>query len=156
MNMNEKKSAFIVKIAEKGSVAQETEIAAMVNWCMASSHQEAIEIIEAHPGEDFAGIADSVLHGVPFQEALDETDFTRVKEASATDILGWLDNIHTAWVLANISPKRLVQKLCKNQLSQYRSMANISWNEILKDYLFIEQYVIKNRTVCYQEWQSCN
>lgn len=31
MNMNEKKSAFIAKIAEKGSAAQETEIAAMVN-----------------------------------------------------------------------------------------------------------------------------
>lgn len=110
MNMNEKKSAFIAKIAEKDSAAQETEIAAMVNWGKASSRQEALEMIKAHPGEDFADIAGSVLHGIPFQEALDETDFTRVKEASATEILGWLDNIHTAWVFANISPNRLVFK----------------------------------------------
>ena len=79
MNMNEKKSAFIAKIAEKDSAAQETEIAAMVNWGKASSRQEALEMIKAHPGEDFADIAGSVLHGIPFQEALDETDFTRVK-----------------------------------------------------------------------------
>lgn len=164
MNMNEKKSAFIAKIAEKGSAAQETEIAAMVNWCMASSRQEAIEMIKAHPGEDLAGIADSVLHGIPFQEVLEETDFTRVKEASATEILGWLDNIHTAWVLANISPKRLAQKLCKDQLGQYRSMANISWNEILKYFLFIEQYVVKSGNpvtkddllVAFWSWRKAN
>mgnify|MGYP006983620290 FL=1 len=164
MNMNEKKDAFIAKIAEKGSAAQETEIAAMVNLGNASSRQEALEMIKAHPGEDFADIAGSVLHGIPFQDALDETDFTRVKEASATDILGWLDNIHTAWVLANISPKRLVQELCKDQLSQYRSMANISWNEILKYYLFIEQYVIKSGNpvtkndllVAFWSWRKAN
>ena len=50
MNMNEKKSAFIAKIAEKGSAAQETEIAAMVNWGKTSSRQEALEMIKAHPG----------------------------------------------------------------------------------------------------------
>ena len=67
MNMNEKKSAFIAKIAEKGSAAQETEIAAMVNWGKASSRQEALEMIKAHPGEDFADIAGSVLHGIHFK-----------------------------------------------------------------------------------------
>lgn len=164
MNMNEKKSAFIAKIAEKDSAAQETEIAAMVNWGKASSRQEALEMIKAHPGEDFADIAGSVLHGIPFQEALDETDFTRVKEASATEILGWLDNIHTAWVFANISPNRLVQKLCKDQLDQYRSTVNISWNEILNDYLFIEQYVVNSGNpvtkddllVAFWSWRKAN
>ena len=144
MTYENRKQNFIKKIGKNGSAARETAISAMINWYMASSPEDAIAQIEAHPGEDLAGIAGSVLHGIPFQEALEETDFTKVKEASATEIIGWLDNIHTAWVFENTSPKRLAQKLCKEQLFQYLSTANIPWNEVVKDYLFVAQYVAKS------------
>lgn len=144
MNYEDSKKNFIEMISRNGSVAQETEVSAMINWYMASSRDEAIAQIKAHPGEDLADIAGSVLHGISFQEALEETNFIKVKEASATEIIGWLDNIHTAWVFENISPKRLVQKLCKEQLFQYLSTANIPWNEVVKDYLFVAQYVAKS------------
>lgn len=144
MTYENSKKNFIEMINKNGSVAQETAISAMINWYMASSPEDAIAQIEAHPGEDLAGISGSVLHGIPFQEALEETDFTKVKEASATKIIGWLDNIHTAWAFENISPKRLAQKLCKEQLFQYLATANIPWNEVVKDYLFVAQYVAKS------------
>ena len=144
MNYEDSKKNYIEMIGKNGSVAQETEVSAMINWYMASSRDDAIAQIKAHPGEDLADIAGSVLHGIPFQEALEETNFIKVKEASATEIIGWLDNIHTAWVFENISPKRLAQKLCKEQLFQYLSTANIPWNEVVKDYLFVAQYVAKS------------
>lgn len=144
MNYEDSKKNFIEMIGKNGSVAQETEAQAMINWYMASSRDDAIAQIEAHPGKDLADIAGSVLHGIPFQEALEETNFSKVKEAPATEIIGWLDNIHTAWVFENISPKRLAQKLCKEQLFQYLSTANIPWNEVVKDYLFVAQYVAKS------------
>ena len=144
MNYEDSKKNFIEMISRNGSVAQETEVSAMINWYMASSRDDAIAQIKAHPGEDLADIAGSFLHGIPFQEALEETNFIKVKEASATEIIGWLDNIHTAWVFENISPKRLAQKLCKEQLFQYLSTANIPWNEVVKDYLFVAQYVAKS------------
>lgn len=144
MTYENSKKNFIEMINKNGSVAQETAISAMINWYMASSPEEAIAQIEAHPGEDLAGISGSVMHGIPFQEALEETDFTKVKKASATEIIGWLDNIHTAWTFENIRPNRLAQKLCKEQLFQYLSTANIPWNEVVKDYLFVAQYVAKS------------
>lgn len=144
MTYENSKKNFIVMINKNGSVAQETAISAMINWYMASSPEDAIAQIEAHPGEDLAGISGSVLHGIPFQEALEETDFTQVKKASANEIIGWLNNIHTAWAFENISPKRLAQKLCKEQLFQYLSTANIPWNEVVKDYLFVARYVAKS------------
>lgn len=144
MNYEDSKKNYIEMIGKNGSVAQETEAQAMINWYMASSRDDAIAQIEAHPGKDLAGIAGSVLHGIPFQEALEEKSFRRVKEASATEIIGWLDNIHTAWVFENISPKRLAQKLCKEQLFQYLATANIPWSEVVKDYLFVAQYVAKS------------
>lgn len=144
MTYENSKKNFIEMIGKNGSAARETEIAAMTKWCRASSRAEAIAMIEAHPGEDLASISGSVLHGIPFQEALEETDFTKVKEASATEIIAWLDNIHTAWAFENISPNRLAQKLCKEQLFQYLSTANIPWNEVVKDYLFVAQYVAKS------------
>lgn len=144
MTYENSKKNFIEMINKNGSVAQETAISAMINWYMASSPEDAIAQIEAHPGEDLAGISGSVLHGIPFREALEETDFTKVKEASATEIIGWLDNIHTAWTFENIRPNRLAQKLCKEQLFQYLSTANIPWNEVVKDYLFVAQYVAKS------------
>lgn len=144
MTYENSKKNFIEMINKNGSVAQETAISAMINWYMASSPEDAIAQIEAHPGEDLADIAGSVLNGIPFQEALEETDFTKVKKASATAIIGWLDNIHTAWTFENIRPNRLAQKLCKEQLFQYLSTANIPWNEVVKDYLFVAQYVAKS------------
>lgn len=144
MTYENSKKNFIEMINKNGSVAQKTAISAMINWYMASSPEDAIAQIEAHPGEDLAGISGSVLHGIPFQEALEETDFTKVKEASATEIIGWLDNIHTAWTFENIRPNRLAQKLCKEQLFQYLATANIPWNEVVKDYLFVAQYVAKS------------
>lgn len=144
MTYENSKKNFIEMINKNGSVAQETAISAMINWYMASSPEDAIAQIEAHPGEDLAGISGSVLHGIPFQEALEETDFTQVKKASAAEIIGWLNNIHTAWAFENISPKRLAQKLCKEQLFQYLSTANIPWNEVVKDYLFVARYVAKS------------
>lgn len=144
MTYENRKQKFIKKIGETGSAAWETAISAMTEWCIASSRAEAIAMIEANPGEDLADIAGSVLHGIPFQEALEETDFTKVKEASATEIIAWLDNIHTAWTFENIRPNRLAQKLCKEQLFQYRSTANIPWNEVVKDYRFVAQYVAKS------------
>lgn len=144
MNYEDSKKNFIEMIGKNGSAARETEVSAMINWYMASSRDDAIAQIKAHPGEDLAGIAGSVLHGIPFQEALEETDFTKVKEASATEIIAWLDNIHTAWAFENIRPDRLAQKLCKEQLFQYLATANIPWNEVVKDYLFVAQYVAKS------------
>lgn len=144
MNYEDSKKNFIEMISRNGSAARETEVSAMINWYMASSRDDAIAQIEAHPGKDLAGIAGSVLHGIPFQEALEETDFTKVKEASATEIIAWLDNIHTAWAFENIRPDRLAQKLCKEQLFQYLATANIPWNEVVKDYLFVAQYVAKS------------
>lgn len=144
MNYEDSKKNFIEMISRNGSAARETEVSAMINWYMASSRDDAIAQIEAHPGKDLADIAGSVLHGIPFQEALEETDFTKVKEASATEIIGWLDNIHTAWAFENIRPDRLAQKLCKEQLFQYLATANIPWNEVVKDYLFVAQYVAKS------------
>lgn len=142
MNYEDSKKNFIEMISRNGSAARETEVSAMINWYMASSRDDAIAQIEAHPGKDLADIAGSVLHGIPFQEALEETDFTKVKEASATEIIAWLDNIHTAWAFENIRPDRLAQKLCKEQLFQYLATANIPWNEVVKDYLFVAQYVL--------------
>lgn len=144
MNYEDSKKNFIEMISRNGSAARETEVSAMINWYMASSRDDAIAQIEAHPGKDLADIAGSVLHGIPFQEALEETDFTKVKEASATEIIAWLDNIHTAWAFENIRPDRLAQKLCKEQLFQYLATANIPWNEVVKDYLFVAQYVAKS------------
>lgn len=144
MNYEDSKKNFIEMIGKNGSAARETEVSAMINWYMASSRDDAIAQIEAHPGKDLADIAGSVLHGIPFQEALEETDFTKVKEASATEIIAWLDNIHTAWAFENIRPDRLAQKLCKEQLFQYLATANIPWNEVVKDYLFVAQYVAKS------------
>lgn len=144
MNYEDSKKNFIEMIGKNGSVAQETEAQAMINWYMASSRDDAIAQIEAHPGKDLADIAGSVLHGIPFQEALEETNFIKVKEASATEIIAWLDNIHTAWAFENIRPDRLAQKLCKEQLFQYLATANIPWNEVVKDYLFVAQYVAKS------------
>ncbi len=144
MNYEDSKKKIIEKIGENGSAARETAISAMTEWCIASSRAEAIAMIEANPGEDLADIAGSVLRGIPFQEALEETDFTKVKEASASEIIAWLDNIHTEWAFENIRPNRLAQKLCKEQLFQYRSTANIPWNEVVKDYRFVAQYVAKS------------
>ena len=87
MNMNEKKSAFISKIAEKGSAAQETEIAAMVNWGKASSRQEALEMIKALGYRSTAAAGNHTASRCRFRRHLERAGSLEVRQQSVGLVL---------------------------------------------------------------------
>lgn len=55
---------FETMLAIDGSAAQETLANAMVVWWMARDKEDALKQIEAAPGEDLAGIKNSVIAGL--------------------------------------------------------------------------------------------
>lgn len=145
-----KKEMFEEMLAVENSAAQETLAAAMVEWWMATDQQDALQKIRANSGKDLAGIQSSVLAGLTAcAEILDcsleslvlETDLKLLKKLTAGDVILILDAIHKQWVEDNFNARRWAEKFFKNQLVQYRKTAKLSWDEVRKDYLFIESYL---------------
>jgi len=134
----------------KNSATRETLISAMVNWWMASDRDDALTQITAHPGEDLAGIENSVMAGlktlgflldVEVEDLVSEAKLDALKEATAMDIVISLDAIHIQWLDDNFSAKRWAEKYFKGQLFQYRKTSKLPWSTAALDLLFIQKFL---------------
>lgn len=141
---------FNEKIATKGSCAQETLADAMCNWWMASNRQDAYQQIQAAPGQDLAGIENSVTAGlrsladslgVELKELLLEKKLQVLASATPEMIIKALDAIHIQWIADNFSARRWAEKYFKHQLGQYRKTAKLDWPTVMLDLLFIQRYL---------------
>ena len=147
-------------LATSGSAAQETLIDALTNWWMAADREDAIRQIEAAPGEDLAGIENSVyaglsvlaeLPGIEMDDLINEKNLSGLADASPIDIVFALDAIHTQWIDDNFSAKRWAEKYFNGQLFQYRKTAKLPWRELLSDLLFIRRYLKRGGNTCSEE-----
>lgn len=143
-------TTFNAMLATSESAAQKTLVAAMLEWWMASDKEHAIRQIVAAPGEDLAGIGNSVISGlsaladalgIKAEELLSEQNLIALAVATPDMIVGALDAIHTQWVEDNFSARRWSEKMFKGQLPQYRKTSKISWEEVEKDLIFISEYL---------------
>lgn len=134
------------------SCAQETLAKAMVEWWMATDHEDAIQQINAAGGADLAGIQNSVISGlsalaealgVQADELIYEENLAVLERVTPEQIVNALNAIHVQWVRDNFTAKRWGEKFFKGQLSQYRKTAKIAWSEAVKDLLFISEYLKK-------------
>ena len=137
-------------LATRNSAAQKTLIRAMLEWWMASNQEDAISQIEQNPGQDLAGISNSVLAGlkalaaelwVEAEALLEERNIEVLKYATPAQIVMALHAIHTQWIEDNFSARRWAEKYFKSQLPQYRKTAKLEWQEVAKDLLFISEYL---------------
>lgn len=139
-------------LATANSAAQNTLINAMVEWWMAKDHEDAKEKINAAPGSDLAGITNSVVSGltalaeqlgIDSNELISEEKLHALEAATPEQIVIALDAIHRQWVSDNFTARRWAEKFFKGQLPQYRKTAKLAWDEVVKDLLFIADYLIK-------------
>ena len=135
---------------EKNAAAQATQIDAMTSWGFAHNNEAAKAKIAAEPEKDHAGIIPSVYAGLAeFAEItgtcldlyIEEIDLTPLAGLTAADIVQGLVAIHKQWVNDNFTPNRLIEKHVRGQLGQYRKTADISWDEVSKDLLFVKRYL---------------
>lgn len=147
-------------LATRNSAAQKTLIRAMLEWWMASNQEDAISQIEQNPGQDLAGISNSVLAGlkalaaelwVEAEALLEERNIEVLKYATPAQIVMALHAIHTQWVADNFSSRRWGEKYFKGQLPQYRKTAKLEWKEVAKDLLFISEYLKAGGNTCTEE-----
>jgi len=123
----------------------------MCEWWMAKDENDAKQQIAAAPGSDLAGIKNSVVAGltkaanllkVDPAQYISEENLTSLKNLTAAEIVDVLDAIHLQWIEDNFTAKRLAEKYFKGQLPQYRKTSRNVWTEVLKDLLFVYQYLI--------------
>lgn len=141
---------FETMLAIDGSAAQETLANAMVVWWMARDKEDALKQIEAAPGEDLAGIKNSVIAGlsslanslgVGIEQLIEEQQLNLLEKATPRNIVEALNAIHLQWIEDNFTARRWAEKFFKGQLGQYRKTAKLPWAEVEKDFLFIEVYL---------------
>ncbi len=139
-----------IRIEKTGTAAQRTLINAMCEWWMASNKDDALAQIAAAPGQDLAGITNSVVSGlvalaealrVPVEVLTTEENLSELRNATAEQIVFALDSIHQQWIEDNFSEKRWAQKYFKGQLGQYRKTSKIGFTEAIKDLLFIAEFL---------------
>lgn len=137
-------------LATKDSCAAQTLAKAMVNWWMASTEEEAYKQIEANPGEDLAGISNSVIAGltsiadqlgIPAEDLIEEKDLSVLGALTAEQVVLALDSIHVQWIDDNLTARRWAEKYFKRQLGQFRKTSKLPFEEVSKDLLFIQQYL---------------
>ena len=125
----------------------ETQVDAMVTWCMVNDRAEAYEQINANPDEDLAYIGGSVNAGLAslaksldgnFEDFLNE-DLDKMKGVSSRDVLKALDDVHTEWREENFY--RWLEKIVLGAQYQFKSTRELPFEEVIKDYLFIRRYV---------------
>lgn len=143
---------FEINLETKGTAAQNTLVAAMLEWWMASDKNDALRQIAEKPGEDLAGISNSVFAGLnklaeiagcPAENLISECDLNPLKDVTSFDIIEALDAIHGQWIEDNFTARRWAEKYFKGQLPQYRKTAKIGFSEAKKDLLFIQEYFVK-------------
>lgn len=137
-------------LTRNDSCAVRTLAKAMVEWYMASDEEDAINQIIANPGEDLAGISNSVIAGltccadqlgIPAEMLIEERDLSPLGTLTADQVVLALDAIHLQWISDNLTARRWAEKFFKGQLDQYRKTSKISFSEVSKDLLFIQQYL---------------
>lgn len=147
-----KKYDRLTKLATPRSAAQNTLIAAMCEWWMATDRDDALRQINAAPGKDLAGITNSVIAGLEsLAESInmdsavliEELALAVLVEAKPEHVVLALDAIHEQWIRDNFNARRWAEKFFKGQLYQYRKTANLPWSEVKKDLLFISSYLAR-------------
>ena len=132
------------------SCAQRTLATAMVQWCMAKDYADAYSMINENLGEDLAGIETSIRAGltclaedlnVPADDFISEKDLGPLYNATADQIIRALNCIHLQWISDNFTARRWAEKFFKGQLGQYRKTSKISFDELVKHLLFIQDYL---------------
>jgi len=153
-------NTLINMLATTNSSAQNTLANAMIEWWMASDKDDALKQINANPGSDLAGITNSVvsgltalaeLLGVDSNLLISEENLTVLSVATPEQIVIALDAIHKQWIIDNFTARRWGEKFFNGQLQQYRKTAKIVWSEVVKDLLFIAEYLIKGNNICSNE-----
>ena len=141
----------------EGSCAQKTLVKAMLEWWMAKDEEDALNQIQAAPGEDLAGITNSVMYGlvklavalgVEAEVLVAEENLKILANATPENIVSALDSIHTKWISDNFTARRWAEKYFKGQLGQYRKTSKIAWSEAKKDLLFIDVYLEVGGNTC--------
>lgn len=142
------------------SAAQNTLANAMIEWWMANDRADAMEKINAAPGSDLAGIENSVLAGltalaeqlgIDSNDLISEENLDALAAATPEQIVIALDAIHVQWVSDNFTARRWAEKYFKGQLPQYRKTAKLAWAEVVKDLLFIAEYLKNGGNICTEE-----
>ena len=134
-----------------GSAAQETLIDALINWGMANDRDDAMRQIHEHPGEDLAGITNSVFAGLKAladKLGVDVEDLVSEKLdvlglATPMQVIKACNAIHVKWIEDNFTARRWAEKFFKGQLPQYRKTSKLPWREVLSDLFFIRRYLEK-------------
>lgn len=143
-------NVFATMLATNESATFKTLADAMCEWWMASDRADAVRQIVAAPGEDLAGIKNSVVSGltvladalgVDVEDLLSEEKIQLLREVTATQVVAALNAIHTTWIEDNFSARRWAEKYFNGQLFQYRKTAKLPWKEVKKDLLFIAEYL---------------
>ena len=144
------RNTFRELLKTNGSCAQETLAAAMIEWWMAADKYDAMKKISNAPGCDLAGIANSVLAGLTQaatllecdpEQLISESDIAVLQNLTAMQIVEVLNAIHLQWIEDNFTAKRWAEKYFKGQLGQYRKTSRIPFEELVKDLLFVQQYL---------------
>lgn len=151
---------FNEMLATANSAAQNTLINAMLEWWMANDREDALKQINAAPGSDLAGIENSVLAGltalaeqlgIDSNELISEAKLDALAAATPAQIMIALDAIHRQWISDNFTARRWAEKYFKGQLPQYRKTAKLAWSEVVKDLLFIAEYLNDGGNICSKE-----
>ncbi len=138
------------QLTKKESCASQTLAKAMVEWWMAKDEEDAYMQILANPGEDLAGISNSVIAGltccaeqlgIPAETLIEERDLSPLGTLTADQVVRVLDAIHLQWIADNFTARRWAEKYFKGQLGQYRKTSRLPFTEVVKDLLFIQQYL---------------